>query len=386
MTQLAKTLTEIEMQGIDSQYNMADGHAYQDLSVSQSAIIEKLPEIWKQSASKKQHDTERDFLFQFSKLAKSSSIHTYKHFRICPTASNSIDIVAAYFKATGKCVALIEPTFDNLFLILKRRSVPLVSVPESVIYEGDLDTLLPLCIDAFFLVNPNNPTGKLLSEIRFKTIVHWCATHKKMLILDSTFRFFYPQSYDQFQLLLDSDISFISIEDTGKVWPTQDLKASLLIFSEDISDLMHTIYEEIYLCVSNFQLEILISFMQNTENIGLETAVWREVEQRRLAFRKTIESSIFEIHKSATESNISVEWVTFDPRLGNDFQMMCVFKNEGLVVLPGRLFYWNSSNHPGHQQFIRFSLLKPRAQFDASLTCISQAINVVQDSFLEVMK
>ena len=385
MALTANTLTEVESQGLDSQYNMADGHAYQDLSESQANIIESLPEIWKQSSKKKQHHVERDFLFQFSKLAKSLSIQAYKHFRICPTASNSIDIAATYLKATGKCVALIEPTFDNLFLILKRRDIPLVSVAESEIYEGNLDSLLQQNIDAVFLVNPNNPTGTLLSEVRFKTIVNWCATHNKMLILDNTFRFFCPQIYDQFQLLIDSNISFISIEDTGKVWSTQDLKASLLIFSEDISSLMHTIYEEIYLCVSNFQLKLLIAFMRDAETRGLDVAVWSEVKRRRFAFRKTIESSVFQIHKSAIDSNISVEWVTFDPSLGNDFQMMDILKNEGLIVLPGRLFYWNSSAHPKNHQFIRFSLLKPRTQFDASLKCIRQALNMVHDSFLEII-
>lgn len=378
----ASTLTEVEMQGLDSHCNMADGHAYQDLSLSQSGIIEKLPELWKRGLLKNQHDTERDFLYQFARLAESPSILEYPNFRICPSASNSIDIAAAWLKATDKRVALIEPTFDNLFLILKRRDVHLVSVPESIIYEGDLDELSKADIDAVFLVNPNNPTGKLLSESRFKKIVNWCATHDQMVILDSTFRFFYPQSYDQFQLLIDSGISFLSIEDTGKVWPTQDLKASLILFSKDIAPLMNIIYEEIYLCVSNFQLEILMLFMRDAELRGLEAAVWSEVKARRLAFRRTIEFSEFHIQKDAIDSDISVEWVTFNKKLGNDFQVMQHFKNAGLIVLPGRLFYWDSSDHPKHQQFIRFSLLKPRTQFEASLECIRQVTKVVQTGFI----
>lgn len=259
---------------------MADGHAYHDLALSQTAIIEKLPTLWASAKSKKHRDAEEEFKNAFMTLAQSPSLMHYPHFRVCPTASNSIDTVATWLKEKNLSALLIEPTFDNLALILKRRGVAIDSILEDeipLIAKNKLNKEF----DALFLVNPNNPTGRQMSKSEFVEIVGWCKHHGKALLLDNTFRFFVSQDYDMYEILNDSKVTYISIEDTGKVWPTQDLKVSLLFFSYDIAAEMNVIYEEIYLCISNFQLEILGHFLADAHKRGLECAVWAEVANRR---------------------------------------------------------------------------------------------------------
>lgn len=375
------TLTEIELLGLQSQCNMADGHAYHDLNENQINIIQRLPEIWNNSVNKTCQQAERDFRDAFLTLARTPSLSDYKYFRICPTASNSIDIVATWLKATDKKVALVEPTFDNLALILRRRGVSLQAVPEHVFEQDNFNDALAHSeledFDALFLVNPNNPTGKNLTEEQFRRIVSWCTIHGKTIILDCTFRFFVEQSYDHFQILLDSGVTFISLEDTGKVWPTQDLKASLIFFSADIATLFNVIYEEIYLCVSNFQLELLREFLIDTHQRGLDTVVWKELKARREEFREVIRDTILSIQPGSENSTISVDWVKIQDGYGSDFDLIEFLKQKGLVVLPGRHFYWNSHGSQVQDKYLRFSLLKPRKQFVNSLAILREGLEEI---------
>jgi aspartate/methionine/tyrosine aminotransferase len=377
MSTALATLTEIEVLGLNSQHNMADGHAYHDLAPQQLAIVNRLPELWKKSAAKKHGQAEEDFRNAFLSLAACPSLSNYPHFRICPTASNSIDTVASWLKENNLKTLLIEPTFDNLSLILKRRGVPIASIAENDV----IPMVHGQCthdFDALFLVNPNNPTGKNLTEQEFKHIVHWCKENGKIVLLDNTFRFFVPQLYDTYSILQESQVTFISIEDTGKVWPTQDLKVSLIFFSENIAKEMNQIYEEIYLCVSNFQLEILSLFLLDAKNRGLDVAVWQEVAFRRNAFRKVIQNSPLEIHPVSVDSKISVEWVTIKNGYGDDFSVLNFFQQNGLVVLPGRHFYWDANGPHIPLNSLRFSLLKTRDKFFQGLA--------VLDSTLKKMK
>lgn len=367
------TLTEIESMGLESECNMADGHAYNDLSLEQMQIVSNLPRLWHQALSKKHKQAEEDFKLRFAELARCPSLTNYRHFRVCPTASNSIDTMGTWLKEKGLKTLLIEPTFDNLALILKRRGVEVASIDE--------DSLMQLAqksptiqFDALFLVNPNNPTGRTLLETEFVQIVQWCAQHGKVLLLDNTFRFFAPQLYDTYQIMLDAGVSFVSIEDTGKVWPTQDLKVSLIFFSADIAAEMNFIYEEIYLCISSFQLEVLGAFLKDAHVRGLDRVVWQEVARRRAAFRQVITGSMLEIHPSSLNSKISVEWVHIKDQGINDFDLTHYFKDFGLIVLPGRHFYWDSHGPSKPLNSLRISLLKPKKQFEESLAVMQHAL------------
>ena len=373
MIQTPATLTEIEALGLAGECNMADGHAYQDLTSSQQRIVQNLPAIWDVAKRKKHKQAEIDFRNAFSNLAHCPSLFEYSHFRICPTASNSIDTLATWLKENHLTTLLIEPTFDNLALILRRRGVQIEALPENEL-SNLTDTKPRLDFGALFLVKPNNPTGCYLSKPELTRIAKWCAYHDKILLLDNTFRFFMPQDYDMYKVLLDSGVTFISIEDTGKVWPTQDLKVSLLIFSADIAPGLHLIYEEIYLCISNFQLELVGEFLRDAKTQGLQASVWNEVALRRAAFRHTIAETWLEPHPDSVNSRISVEWINIKSGFGTDFEVMDQMAHHGLIVLPGRHFYWSEHGPTIPIDSLRFSLLKPKVQFLKGLQLLQQAL------------
>ncbi len=266
-----RTLTDFEVEGLKAPLSLADGHAYQDLSGVYSEILREFPSIWSWGIDTAIPDAEAYFLAAFAKLAKESSLQRQRHFRICPTASNSIDIVGAFLAARNLGVALVEPTFDNLALLLRRRKVPIFPVPESAIYE-DLskearlrDFPNPTAIGALFLVNPNNPTGRELSNDQLAQLVDLCVDRGWVLILDNSFRFHSRKSLDDYGVLNASGIPYICIEDTGKTFSTLDMKASPLVYSESCAHIIEEIYGELFLCVSNFTLGLLGRLMELTE-------------------------------------------------------------------------------------------------------------------------
>lgn len=376
------TLTEIETLGLQSQFNFADGHAYHDLGPSQRQLIENLGSIWEHSSQKKVKESEWDYKDAFWRLAESPSLKAYKYFKICPTASNSIDMVAAVLADKKLSTALLEPTFDNLYLLLKRRGVQVSSLCEKDLHtKGVIETLSQSTADSLFLVNPNNPTGYVLSQTQFHEIVDHCVSNKKILLLDNTFRFFVKPEFDMYQILVDSKVSFISIEDTGKVWPTQDMKASLLIYSMDLAHITELIYEEVYLCISNFSLAVLTHFLVDSKNRGLEDAVWKDVRNRRTLFRSAIHGSALSIHPDSINTELSVEWVQINSLFRNDFAIMNYFKEKNLVLLPGRNFYWSGAHTETRTRNIRFSLLKPMKHFLAAVSALNFGLSEAESQF-----
>lgn len=372
---LDKTLTAFELAGLQSEANFADGHAYQDLSPSQDQIIAQLPQLWKLSSQRSIPEAEELYKNSFMELAQAHSLRNYSHYKISPTASNSIDLVGAWLAAKNLQVALLEPTFDNLYLLLKRRGVAVSPIAESHLHRNYDWNLALAAVDALFLVNPNNPSGGVLSEEVFCEIVNACVAGNKTILLDNTFRFFVPNYFDPYQILLASGVSFISIEDTGKVWPTQDMKASLIFFSADIAELFTELYEEIYLCVSNFSLAVLAEFLQDAHRNGLMTGLWAEVAMRRKLLRSALAASggLLTPVESSRHTSLSVEWVQINHSRYSDVDLAHYLQSKNITVLPGRNFYWSQPN--AHVKNLRFSLLKPRSKFLHSLKLLSEALS-----------
>ncbi|MFA6303901.1 MAG: aminotransferase class I/II-fold pyridoxal phosphate-dependent enzyme [Legionella sp.] len=377
MNAVLNTLTDFEVSGLHSNFCLADGHAYQDLHPSFKEIIQNLPQLWNDAAQLSIPEAELMFNKTFARFINSPILNQYPHFRICPTASNSIDLIGAVLNHLQLSAVLIEPAFDNLALLVRRRGVNLSSINDKDLYtaaeSNTLDERFPHLKDfgALFIVHPNNPTGLIVSEQAFKNLVDFCKRHQIVMVVDNCFRIYRRTSFDDYKILVDSSISFMAFEDTGKVWPTQDLKASLVYFSEDLSSLFNEIYNEVYLCVSNFSLKIIASFYDETAKSGVQNTIWDIVDSRRALVRKLIEDSDFRIPQIATNSKLPVEWLTYKHSDKNDLIICRELKQMNLAVLPGRHFYWNSQDNTEHQKFIRVSLMKREVIFQTGLTILS---------------
>jgi len=186
------TLTDIEIRGLSASFSLADGHAYQDTGHHYQSIIDDLSSCWQRATQASVPEMEDNFKNSFATLIGSPTVASLSDFRICPTASNSIDIIGAFLAQSGLRTALIEPTFDNLALLLKRRGASVVSASDDGLMAAaragsPADVLERLDVAALFLVNPNNPTGRTLEGAELEALLAYCNRTGTKLIMDNSF-------------------------------------------------------------------------------------------------------------------------------------------------------------------------------------------------------
>lgn len=376
-----KSLTDFEIEGLSAHLSLADGHAYQDLPLPFRQTVNNLANLWTECEHTSVPEMEQRFRKAFAQLAQSPAMEAVECFKICPTASNTIDIVGSVLAEMGLVTQLVEPTFDNLALILKRRHVTLDVLDEDELIWASENGTLATFLErdergALFLVQPNNPTGRNLDANSLRVVAEHCARHNTVLVMDNTFRFYNRRPFDDYAILSETGVSFMTIEDTGKVWPTHDLKASLLMCSLDLAPLVTILYNEIFLCHSRFALGILEQYLLTTAAEGLETTIWAQVDEHRALLREALRDTSLAIDERAIDSTISVEWVDCRRTNLSDLELADQLAINGLRILPGRPFFWNSSELPHRQFNIRLALMKPRTTFQDSVNLFRKAAGV----------
>lgn len=366
------TLTDHEVAGLASLYNLADGHAYHHYTEAFPYLPTRLADLWRECEDVPVPVMERSFLEAFAELVGCPSAKLTSRFKITPTASNSIDLVAALLAQRSATTALIEPTFDNLALLLRRRGVSLLPLPDADLTRASTNDCLGPLLDgiscgAVFLVSPNNPTGTSMTRPDLESLASHCRANDRLLVIDRCFRCYERAAFDDLSILVASGVSFVLIEDTGKVWPTHDLKASILLYSADVADELEALYNEFYLCHSRFALAVLRECLLDAGRNGLPMAIWSKVVWRRKLLRESLKRTPIRIAAGAEGSTLPVEWLDCSATGLTDLQIAAILRDRGITVLPGRQFFWASSGSPEHQSFIRVAMMKPSEVFRESV-------------------
>ncbi len=373
-----QSLTEIEVFGLKSSTNFADGHSYLDTELFFPGWTKSLPEIWNTASRLRVQEMELRFRDTFADFYGLEGLKRNDRFSICPTASNSIDVVGAFLRAKNMRVGLMEPTFDNLALLLKRREVSLFSIEEFGFHDhAFLDKRVKADrLDALMIVNPNNPSGKVIGASDFKRLANFCAERGITLIIDASFRFCHLRPYDDYKILSETGVSHIIFEDTGKCWPTLDTKASILVASPDHAPLIRTIYEEIYLCCSNFSLALIEAMIRKTQDAGGLPFVHSILAERNEYLREVLKNTALNFPIRLEPSSMSVAWIDHSETGLTDLQLVEKLAPFGIAVLPGRYFYWNSHDTRGHDH-IRIALMKPERVFYEGAQHLKNAIGII---------
>jgi len=374
---MLNSLTEYELKGLESYHNLADGHAYHSLSESFSPIVEKISNIWNFTNNTPVIEAERKFKFNFSELIDSQALNSLTNFRISPTASNSIDIIAAFLKINFPRVLLIEPTFDNLAQLLRRRGCDLIPLHEDKLlslesYEELTELLDEFDFDCVFLVNPNNPTGNVLNKDLFCNLLEYCESRSKFVTVDTTFRLFGKEVFDEYKYLQQFKVDFCVIEDTGKTWPTHDMKASMMCFSDGYRNQINEIYDEIYLCHSRFTMGLFCEIFEYTNKVSIKKAIHDPILARKKLVKNCMKTLPFEIQTNNTDSILPLEWLSYDKNLGvtNGLELADTLSKDNLMVLPGEYFYWNKRR--SNDINVRISLSRPLKVLSNSLNLLSE--------------
>jgi len=360
--------TGYERRSLDK-INLSDGHTRQPLTSSQLDIVLRSPEIFKSALETSQFKLEEEFIDAFLTVAGQSRHYDYERYLLSYSASSAIKMIAGYCRKTGKTVALVEPTFDNIHNILRYEDVPLSPLPEEWLNSSDLkQKLQTITDDVIWLILPNNPTGSFIDERIFTLFVDFCITNHKMLVCDFCFRFFCKSMslWDQYSLLKSSGVTFVAIEDTGKTWATLDMKLGITICSDDVYSEMYQQHDDLLLNVSPFHLKLLTEFLNDTLINGISATILYYVEENRNLLRQILQGSVLEPTNQINWA-VTMEWVKINAAFSGEDLYRALLEHK-IHILPGSNFYWNVPAKG--RNYIRIPLTRDRDLIEKSARII----------------
>jgi aspartate/methionine/tyrosine aminotransferase len=361
-----KNLTGYEIDALHRSCNLTDGHAFRRWTAAEEAIIDRSAQLFKNNDRKMQVEIEREYIRDFSQLGKQTCDPDALGYLMCFTASMAFEIVGNYLRLKQSSLALIEPCFDNLADIFRRHHIPMRPFPDACLeapaerFERALRTIDS---DAICVVTPNNPTGMILAEDNLRCLVNFCKERRKLLILDNCFRAYIPRHliYDQYRIVLDAGIDAFLVEDTGKTWPSAEIKSPFFAVSRGrgFFDSIYEIYTDFLLHVSPVGIRLMHDFVRLSQQddmgyIHEVVRVNREVLYDNLGgtFLTPCE------HRFA-----SVSWLRIDHSL-NGSELKQILDEHGVFVLPGDHFFWHDRRQG--EKFIRVALTRDPDVFAAA--------------------
>jgi aspartate/methionine/tyrosine aminotransferase len=374
-------LTQHEVQALKHEYNFADAHTHQSQSVSQLEIVRKFPELWLESAKTKQETLNNLFVETFYQIRGIETALSPNNVMLHYAASIATIQVANFLLKKRLTVTLIEPCFDNLYEILMHMEIPLFPLKEELLHQEDQiyeNLKNNVKTDAIFIVDPNNPTGFTLlgrkNQQAFESVVRFCKDYNKILIIDYCFANFLMNDeevelYDTYQILKESGITYMAIEDTGKTWPIQDAKVAMLKVSDNIYDEMYSIYTAYILNVSPFILKFLTEYIRDSHNCQFGSTR-NLLNTNRKILEEICQNTILKVQKP--KGKVSVAWCEItEPNL-TATELQKILYEGGVYVLPGTYFYW--CNPLQGERYIRIALARDTDNFFAGMSLMRQII------------
>lgn len=374
-------ITQHEIDALASIHNLADAHTHQNQSVSQRDIVGMLPDLWYQAQNMSQRDSEIKFIKEFFHLQQQTSVlGRLEDVKLVYAASIAMHITATYLAKKGLSVSLVEPCFDNLHDLIKHMGVNVRPIPESSFYDTNTiyENLTKYCqqSDAVFLVDPNNPTGFSIFKDgcdSFREVVRYCVDNKKILILDYCFASFLISDGlarpDVYEILEESGVSYIAMEDTGKTWPLQDAKCATLMYSKDLSKDLYPIYTSVLLNVSPFILNVVSEYVKDSGKDNFYS-VRSVLETNRKCLEETVCNLDLEVQSPAIKT--SVAWLKIGESLPSASLLQQHLEKDQVYVLPGTYFYWESPSKGNN--YIRIALARDPHDFSCAMKAMKTSI------------
>jgi aspartate/methionine/tyrosine aminotransferase len=382
------SLTQHEKLALEQEFNYTNAFNQISQTVYQIPIIDQLPRLWLETERNKQQIFEERFLQVFYGIRRIRSGLNSGNIMLHYAASIAILHVANYLSNHHLSVSLIEPCFDSIFQVLRNQNVKVSALPEELLYDSSriYDNLLyHVKTDAIFLVDPNNPTGFTTlgdhNRHAFNEIIRFCKDQDKLLIFDHCFAPFLLLDsqislYDTYDVLENSGISYIVIEDTGKFFPTQGIKVSIVKMSPDLYDGMYEIYNGYLLSVSPFVLNFITTYI--TASFCSNFSQIRDpIEQNRSTLETLLKGQIIDLVPNLTKT--SVAWCEIkSPHVqATDLQEFLQIRKK-VHILPGTFFYWDNPEQGG--KYLRIALARNTDNFKKGMSLLVEGVQEFSES------
>jgi aspartate/methionine/tyrosine aminotransferase len=374
---MARNLTGYEIDSLPQIYNLTDGHAFRRWSAAEEAIIDRSAQLFSNNNRLRQIEIEREYVRDFSRLAGQTCDEGALGYLMCFTASMAFEIVANYLRLNRLRLALIEPCFDNLADIFHRHDIPMRPIPD-VLLEASRErferALRAIDSDAICLVTPNNPTGMTLTEGNLRRLLAFCKERRKLVIVDNCFRAYLPRHsiYDQYRLVLEAGVDSVLVEDTGKTWPTSEIKAPFFAVSRarGLFDRVYDIYTDFLLHVSPVGIKLMHEFIRLSRQDDM-ASIHEVVRVNRRALRDNLAGTFL---TPCEREFASVAWLRIDHPL-NALELKRILDEHGVFVLPGNHFFWHDPRQG--EKYIRVALARDADMFREASALLGQVCRKV---------
>jgi aspartate/methionine/tyrosine aminotransferase len=332
-------LTELERAHLSAEFNLTDGHVYRAWSAREEAIVGGVEGIFRRTDRRDLAGTEQRYVSRFMTLMSQTYDPESHRYLVCNSASEALEIVANFLRMRQAKLALIEPCFDNLADIFMRHAIPLSPLNESILVGSEVAAHLDrTASDAVCIVSPNNPTGEVISRQALRSVIEYCKSAQALLILDASFRAYTPDAfgYDQYFMLAGSGVDYAVIEDTGKTWPTMELKAPILTVSRSIEAEVYRIYTDFMLHPSPFTVALLAEFVESSLDDDFVAVRGVIAKNREVLMTALGGSLVMPVERPWS----SVSWLNTGTVPAQT--LAAHLATAGVHILPGEEFFWSS--------------------------------------------
>jgi aspartate/methionine/tyrosine aminotransferase len=343
-------ITDLELRALDRRINLSDGHPRQAPTTAQAKILGNLAAAFVRADALPHALIEKQAQHAFLTALGQATAPLTHGIRSFYSASVAIDLTARVISELGSRVALVSPTFDNIPHLLRSRGLTLSPVTEAFLVHEDLDSLAR-SVTCVFVTTPNNPTGWVLTPQRLNALARSCASAGTLLVLDSSFRGFDPAAqYDNYAVLEAAGVDYIVIEDTGKLWPTFELKASFLLHSESCAERVRNAANDVLLDISPVILTLVEYLSRDAVDGGL-LALHHFIAENRSRLASALAGTAATLMHD--RSRISVALVKLPQDLPGQ-KLWQRLRTSDVHILPGGAFFWASPQEG--ERYIRVAL------------------------------
>jgi aspartate/methionine/tyrosine aminotransferase len=363
------TVTHVERRAFDVALNLADGHVRRSPVVAEQQVLEDLASIYHESLCIDPRLLERRMVASLMQTLGQSRPSDDQAPLVFFSGSEALTAIGFSLRSRGRRAAVIEPTFDNIPALIQAAGVECTPIGEDVL--ADMDSLAGILktVDSLVLTLPNNPTGLDLSRDEFATIAALCVEYDCALVCDCSFRAYSEQAVDMYEIFdAMPELEWMVLEDTGKLWAANDLKAGILRCSSGFHDAASRVFHDLVLSISPFVLNLLYNFSERAGVAGVQ-----QIRELIAVNRRVIRSSLEDhaVFRVDVGSNLlSIERLFYDDRVGVDQdEFVAGLLGAGVAVTGSNGYFWAGSEH---QTFIRLALARDPGMVQSAVSMLSE--------------
>lgn len=326
----------MQLAGIGTAVNVAEGYPRQRLTPTQQAIVDRFPELMQEAIATPFRELEaRAHAAFFGALGQATAPVGSSRLMSFYSSSMAIDVVARCLAERMDAVAVVTPTLDCIPELLRARGLTTLPVAEAALADPALACAGPA--GALFIANPNNPTGAHLEEPQLRALAAACAERGAVLVIDQCFRAFDPRTqFDSYACLDAAGVEYVVIEDTGKLWPVCGLKLGFLCASIGTRLRLAEAMADVLLTASPFVARAVEELATDMAGGGL-AQMHELIAANRARIGDALEDSA-EAALADVDSRVSVARVAL--RDGGATRLWGRLLQRGVHTVPCRPFYW----------------------------------------------